>query len=170
MSRPASVRQCSSRWRRKVLVITGSPGVGKATLVNAILKILSVKASPWLRPTGRAAKRLSESAGFEAKTIHQLLEVDPMHGGLRRRYDHTLDRDLIIQTSMPLMYVLVTAVPDYAAMILVGDVDQLPSVGPGQVLANIIDSDAAPVLRLTQMFRQAAESHHTSMPIASTGA
>jgi exodeoxyribonuclease V alpha subunit len=157
MSRPASVRQCSSRWRRKVLVITGSPGVGKATLVNAILKILSVKASPWLRPTGRAAKRLSESAGFEAKTIHQLLEVDPMHGGLRRRYDHTLDRDLIIQTSMPLMYVLVTAVPDYAAMILVGDVDQLPSVGPGQVLANIIDSDAAPVVRLTQMFRQAAE-------------
>jgi exodeoxyribonuclease V alpha subunit len=151
--------------RSKVLVITGGPGVGKTTLVNSILKILRVKGVnvALAAPTGRAAKRLSESTGIEAKTIHRLLEADPLHGGFRRKEDHTLECDLLVvdETSMidvPLMHALLKAVPDHASLILVGDVDQLPSVGPGQVLADIIASDAMPVVRLTEVFRQAAES------------
>jgi exodeoxyribonuclease V alpha subunit len=149
----------------KVMVITGGPGVGKTTLVNAILRILVVKgvSVALAAPTGRAAKRLSESTGMEAKTIHRLLEVDPRHGGFKRGVDHPLDCDLLVvdETSMvdvPLMASLVKALPDRAALILVGDVDQLPSVGPGQVLADIIESGAVPVARLTEIFRQAAES------------
>ena len=149
----------------KVLVITGGPGVGKTTLVNSILKILSVKGVriALAAPTGRAAKRLSESTGLEAKTIHRLLEVDPMHGGFRRNEEHALECDLLVvdETSMidvPLMHALLKAMPEHAALIIVGDVDQLPSVGPGQVLADIIASAAVPVVRLTDVFRQAAES------------
>ena len=149
----------------KTLVITGGPGVGKTTLVNAILRILVVKgvSVALAAPTGRAAKRLSESTGMEAKTIHRLLEVDPRHGGFKRDIDHPLACDLLVvdETSMvdvPLMASLMKALPTRAALIAVGDVDQLPSVGPGQVLADIIDSGAVPVARLTEIFRQAAES------------
>jgi exodeoxyribonuclease V alpha subunit len=149
----------------KVMVITGGPGVGKTTLVNAILRILVVKGVTvaLAAPTGRAAKRLSESTGMEAKTIHRLLEVDPRHGGFKRGLDNPLECDLLVvdETSMvdvPLMASLVKALPDRAALMVVGDVDQLPSVGPGQVLADIIDSGAVPVARLTEIFRQAAES------------
>jgi exodeoxyribonuclease V alpha subunit len=149
----------------KVLVITGGPGVGKTTLVNSILKILLAKtiAIALCAPTGRAAKRLSESTGIEAKTIHRLLETDPRTGGFRRNEDAPLDCDLLVvdETSMvdvPLMRAVLRALPEGAALLLVGDVDQLPSVGPGQVLADIIASGAVPVVRLTEIFRQAAES------------
>jgi len=114
-------------------------------------------------PTGRAAKRMTEATGFEAKTIHRLLEVDPRGGGFKRDGDHPLDCDLLVvdETSMVdimLMQALVKAVPDTAAMLIVGDIDQLPSVGAGQVLADIIASGAVPVVRLIEVFRQAAQS------------
>jgi exodeoxyribonuclease V alpha subunit len=149
----------------KVLVTTGGPGVGKTTLVNSILKILLAKttAIALCAPTGRAAKRLSESTGLEAKTIHRLLETDPRTGSFRRNEDAPLDCDLLVvdETSMvdvPLMRAVLRALPTRAALLLIGDVDQLPSVGPGQVLADIIASGAVPVVRLTEVFRQAAES------------
>src|SRR5712675_1361341 len=149
----------------KVLVVTGGPGVGKTTLVKAILRILAAKGVSLLlcAPTGRAAKRMTEATGFEAKTIHRLLEVDPKGGGFKRGDDSPLDCDLLVvdETSMVdvmLMQSLLKAAPDRAALLIVGDIDQLPSVGPGQVLADIISSGAVPVVRLTEVFRQAAQS------------
>jgi exodeoxyribonuclease V alpha subunit len=149
----------------KVLVMTGGPGVGKTTIVKAILRILAAKSTNLLlcAPTGRAAKRMTEATGFEAKTIHRLLEVDPKGGGFKRGDDSPLDCDLLVvdETSMVdvmLMQALMKAVPDKAALLIVGDIDQLPSVGPGQVLADIISSRAVPVVRLTEVFRQAAQS------------
>ena len=149
----------------KVLVVTGGPGVGKTTIINSILRILSAKNMRLLlcAPTGRAAKRMNEATGLEAKTIHRLLEVDPKGGGFRRDDQNPLDCDLLVvdETSMVdvlLMHALLKAVPTKAALLIVGDVDQLPSVGPGQVLADMIASGAIPVVRLTEVFRQAAES------------
>jgi exodeoxyribonuclease V alpha subunit len=149
----------------KVLVITGGPGVGKTTIVNSILRILAAKGVGILlcAPTGRAAKRMSEATGMEGRTIHRLLEVDPKAGGFRRGPDNPLDCDLLVvdETSMVdimLMHALLKAVPNQAALLLVGDIDQLPSVGPGQVLADVIGSGAIPVVRLTEVFRQAAKS------------
>ena len=149
----------------KVLVITGGPGVGKTTIVNGILRILAAKGTNLLlcAPTGRAAKRMTEATGFEAKTIHRLLEIDPKGGGFKRGDDNPLDCDLLVvdETSMVdvmLMQALMKAVPDTAALLIVGDIDQLPSVGPGQVLADVISSGAVPVVRLTEVFRQAAQS------------
>src|SRR5215813_1941147 len=149
----------------KVLVITGGPGVGKTTLVNSILKILGAKsiAISLCAPTGRAAKRLFESTGLEAKIIHRLLETDPGTGAFRRTEEALLDCDLLVvdETSMvdvPIMRALLRDLRDQAALLLVGDVDQLPSSCPGQVLADIIASGAVPVVRLTEVFRQAAES------------
>lgn len=151
--------------RSKVLVITGGPGVGKTTLVNAILKIVTAKGTDvqLCAPTGRAAKRLSESTGLEGKTIHRLLEIDPANGSFKRDDTNPLTCDLLVvdEASMVdvlLMRSLLRALPDSAALLIVGDVDQLPSVGPGQVLADIIGSDAVPVVRLTEVFRQAAQS------------
>ena len=149
----------------KVLVITGGPGVGKTTIVNSILQVLSAKSAKLLlcAPTGRAAKRMTEATGFEAKTIHRLLEVDPKRGGFKRDRDNQLDCDLLVvdeasMVDVMLMQALMKAVPDDAALLIVGDIDQLPSVGPGQVLADIIASSAFPVVRLTEVFRQAAQS------------
>ncbi|WP_244947893.1 SF1B family DNA helicase RecD2 [Azospirillum baldaniorum] len=149
----------------KLLVITGGPGVGKTTLVNSILTMLKAKgvSIALAAPTGRAAKRLSESTGLEARTIHRLLETDPQAGGFKRDETNPLDCDLLVvdETSMvdvPLMNALLRAVPGRAALLLVGDVDQLPSVGPGQVLGDVIGSGAVPVVRLTEIFRQAATS------------
>ena len=149
----------------KTLVITGGPGVGKTTIVRAILAILGAKRVKVLlcAPTGRAAKRLAEVTGLEAKTIHRLLEVESRRRPLPPRAANPLDCDLLVvdETSMvdvPLMHALVRAVPRGPRLIFVGDVDQLPSVGPGQVLDDIIGSGAVPVVRLTEVFRQAAAS------------
>lgn len=149
----------------KRLVITGGPGVGKTTLINAILHILAAKKLriQLCAPTGRAAKRMAEATGLEARTIHRLLEFDPSSHGFRRNAELPLECDLLVvdESSMvdvPLMASLLAAVPPQAALLLVGDVDQLPSVGPGQVLADVIASSAVPVARLTEVFRQAASS------------
>jgi exodeoxyribonuclease V alpha subunit len=149
----------------RVLVITGGPGVGKTTLVNAILLILRAKKVRCLlcAPTGRAAKRLSETTGFEAKTIHRLLEVLPGRGGFCHNEENPLECDLLVvdETSMvdvPLMNHLLRALPESASLLLVGDVDQLPPVGPGMALRNIIESGIVPVVRLTEVFRQASNS------------
>ncbi len=149
----------------KVLVITGGPGVGKTTLVNSILKILDTKKLriALAAPTGRAAKRLFECTRMEAKTLHRLLETNPIKGGFSKNEDSPLACDLLIidETSMvdvPLMHAVMKALPPTAALILVGDIDQLPSVGPGQVLSDLIQSNMIPVIRLTEVFRQASTS------------
>jgi exodeoxyribonuclease V alpha subunit len=149
----------------KVLVITGGPGVGKTTLVRGILEIFAAKGlrCALCAPTGRAAKRLGETTGREAKTIHRLLEINPAAGGFKRNQENPLDVDLLLvdETSMVdvvLMNQLLRAVPRWACLVLVGDVDQLPSVGPGTVLADVIASGAVPVVRLTEIFRQASAS------------
>jgi exodeoxyribonuclease V alpha subunit len=149
----------------KVLIVTGGPGVGKTTIVNSILRILTAKSVKLLlcAPTGRAAKRMKEATGMEAKTIHRLLEIDPKSFGFKRNEENPLECDLLVvdESSMvdvSLMQSLMKAVPNHAALLIVGDIDQLPSVGPGQVLADIIGSGVVPVVRLTEVFRQAAQS------------
>ncbi len=149
----------------KVMVITGGPGVGKTTLVNSIIQVLCAKKQKVVlcAPTGRAAKRLSETTGLEAKTIHRLLQFNPGTGGFRHNEENPLEGDVFIidESSMidqVLAQQLLQAVPQRAAVIWVGDADQLPSVGPGRVLRDIISSKAVPVIELTEIFRQAAES------------
>ncbi|KAF0190968.1 MAG: exodeoxyribonuclease V alpha subunit [Gammaproteobacteria bacterium] len=149
----------------KISVITGGPGVGKTTVINTILRCIQATPAEVVlcAPTGRAAKRLADSTGMEAKTIHRLLEFDPVTFGFRRNSDNPLQADLVVidETSMVdvlLMYQLLRAIPGSAALVIVGDADQLPSVGPGMVLADIIASGRVPVVHLTEIFRQAAES------------
>ncbi len=151
--------------RSKVVVITGGPGVGKTTLVNAILRIVRAQgvAVALCAPTGRAAKRLTETTGSEARTIHRLLETDPKTGSFKRNEANPLTCDMLVldeasMVDVPLMRSLLKALPNQAALMIVGDVDQLPSVGPGQVLQDIITSRTVPVVRLTEVFRQAAQS------------
>jgi len=149
----------------KVLVVTGGPGVGKTTIIRSMLAVLKAKGVNALlaAPTGRAAKRLAESTGLEAKTIHRLLVFNPKEGGFVHGSDNPLDCDLMIldevsMVDMSLMAATLKALPNTSALVLVGDVDQLPSVGPGQVLADLIASGHVPVARLTEIFRQASES------------
>ena len=151
--------------QQKMLVITGGPGVGKTTLVRSILEVFQAKKMKCVlaAPTGRAAKRMAETTGQTAKTIHRLLEFDPATGDFKRNQQHPLTGDLFVLDEVSMVDVVLghqffRAVPSNACVILVGDVDQLPSVGPGSVLANLISSGVVPVVRLTEIFRQAAES------------
>ena len=150
---------------KKIIVVTGGPGTGKTTIINSIIRIYGKAGQRVLltAPTGRAAKRMTEATGHEAKTIHRLLEFSPKEGGFKRDENNPLEADLIVidETSMVdtvLMYHFLKAVPREATLILVGDVDQLPSVGAGNVLKDVIDSGLIPVVRLTEIFRQAKES------------
>ena len=149
----------------KVLVITGGPGTGKTTLINCLITILGRKNQHIVlaSPTGRAAKRLSEVTGKEAKTIHRLLEYSPREGCFKRNEEYPLHADMVIidEVSMVdilLMNHLLKAIPPEATLILVGDVDQLPSVGPGSVLRDIITSGQVETVKLREIFRQARES------------
>ena len=151
--------------RSRVAVITGGPGVGKTTLVNALLRILKARnvRCALCAPTGRAAKRLGESAGETAKTIHRLLEIDPSSGAFRRGRQRPLDCGLLVvdeasMVDVELMAALLQALPAEGSLLLIGDADQLPSVGPGQVLRDLIESGAIPVARLQEIFRQADNS------------
>lgn len=152
-------------WRAKVLVITGGPGTGKTTIVNGILRLLEPRGVKiaLCAPTGRAAKRMSETTGLESKTLHRLLEYAPQDDAFVRNPDNPLEADLVVvdevsMVDVNLMAHLVEALAPTTQLVLVGDVDQLPSVGPGAVLDDVIASGRVEVCRLTRIFRQAQQS------------
>ena len=152
-------------WEEKVVVITGGPGTGKTTITRGILDLFERRGKKILlcSPTGRAAKRLSEATGRSARTIHRMLGFNPGKGGFQKDREDPLGADGVIvdEVSMMdtvLMHNLLKAIPETSRLVLVGDVDQLPSVGPGNVLRDILSSDVIPVVRLTHIFRQARTS------------
>lgn len=156
--------------RNGLLVITGGPGTGKTTTINTIIKYFELEGMDIFlaAPTGRAAKRMSETTGYEARTIHRMLELNGgmdtgSTAGFERNERNPLETDVIIIDEMSmvdisLMYSLLKAVVAGTRLILVGDVNQLPSVGPGSVLKDIIDSGAFHTVKLTKIFRQASTS------------
>ncbi len=171
---------------RKVLVITGGPGTGKSAGLRALLELFD-RAKLEVRlaaPTGRAAKRMNEATGRTAMTIHRLLEFNPREGGFTRNADRPIEADVVVvdeasMIDLALADHLVDAVPDHARLIFIGDVDQLPSVGPGAVLRDVIASGAVPTVRLTRIFRQAEGSaivesahriNHGENPVGDTAA
>lgn len=148
----------------KIMVLTGGPGTGKTTTTQGIIEAFKARKMQILlaAPTGRAAKRMTEATGMEAKTIHRMLEYSPMDG-YKRNEENPLEGDALIvdecsMIDILLFYNLMKAVPEKMRLILVGDIDQLPSVGAGNVLRDIIDSQQIPVVRLTRIFRQAQTS------------
>ena len=162
---PEQLEAVRTATRSKVMVLTGGPGTGKTTIINAIIRVFNeVRAKILLAaPTGRAAKRMAETSGREARTIHRLLEYSPKEDGFARNEDNPLACSLLVvdEASMMdtlLLYHLLKAAPLGATVVFVGDVHQLPSVGPGNVLKDIIHSGVVPVVELTEIFRQSAES------------
>ncbi len=162
---PEQAQAVAAAFKEKTLIITGGPGTGKTTIISCILDTYRHLGARVLlmAPTGRAAKRLSETTGAEAKTIHRALEFSPQDGGFRRNAAEPLNADVVVVDEMSmvdtyLMYHLLKAIAPPARLIMVGDAHQLPSVGPGNVLKDLIDSEVVPVARLTQIYRQARES------------
>ena len=161
---PKQTEAIKTAISEKAMVITGGPGTGKTTIINAVIKIFQAIGAKILlaAPTGRASKRMSEATGYPATTIHRLLAFSPYKGGFQKNEDHPLAADVLIldEVSMidtVLMYHLLKAVPSGATLILVGDVNQLPSVGAGSVLKDIIRSDVVPIVELNEIFRQARQ-------------
>ncbi len=157
-----AIKEC---FNKKILVITGGPGTGKTTIIRAVVEVFEIwkKSVLLAAPTGRGAKRLSEATGKEAKTIHRTLEYKPKLGTFRRSERHPLVADALIidefsMVDLPLMYYLIRAIPFWMRLILVGDKDQLPSVGPGNLLQDIIESRTVEVVRLDEIFRQEKDS------------
>ena len=156
-------------FQEKLLIITGGPGTGKTTILKAVIRLLAAK---MLRvhlasPTGRAAKRLAEVTGHEATTLHRLLEWNPREGGFQRNARHPLETDFVVVDEVSMIDVLLAhhllqAIPLTATLLLVGDADQLPSVGPGTVLQDLLSVPGIPAIRLTTIFRQAAQSRIVS--------